>query len=676
MRALKEVVHNVRHFPGVTALSVLTIALTLYISGLFGMFYINIARALSNAGERVQMVVFLHDDAPPEDISSLREELAAWPGVVEVLFTSKEEALARFRDELGDNDYLLDNLDGNPLPSSIEIQFDADHRNTDTLQTLAEEIEGRAAVELVDYAKPWTEKLDRARKIIGLIGILTGVIVLVAAIFLISFSIGLAMKSKEEEMGIAHLIGATDLYISRPYLVEGLLKGLIGGGIAVLLLTMTRKLIVTGLYPVVFFSSAQMVVAVCAGGIIGMIGAAFSVRHFLKTLLLVCLMLCASGVGRLPLYGQSKPKEELGKEIEEGQSELERIRAELQKQETEAEKLKNKEKSVSGEIQNLDRSIDLKTRLVSELGKELKTEEKELGIIVVQLKEAQSELERRKSVLSKRLRMVYERGILSPLEILLDSGSLPRLGLRLEYLGRVLAYDRDLVEKISVLEEEIVSNEQDQEMRVKKISGRRKEVDTEKRSLESTSAKKKQLLSSVRTEKSKREKAIKELKEQQQKLQVLLEKLEQERILAERSGPRGGSFIEKSAGKLPWPVKGNVITKFGTNYNSIYKTRIPSQGIDIQAKLGTTVKAVGTGTIEYADWWQTYGKMIIINHGGGYYTIYTHLNDLYVSIGSEVREGQDIGTVGKTGSLKGPYLHFELRQGKEALDPLKWLRSS
>jgi cell division transport system permease protein len=240
MRIHQEIVHNIRSFPGITVLSILTITLTLYVSGLFGLFYINITGALSRLGERVQMVIFLDDEAPEEEVEGLKEVLKGVEGVVQIEYTSKDEALERFRKELGDNEYLLEDIDGNPLPASIEVRFDENHRNVSTLEALAAEIEEKEYVEMVDYAKPWTEKLDRVRKIVGMVGLLTGLVVVVASILMISFSIGLALKSKEEEMGVAHLVGASDFYISRPFLVEGFIKGLTGGLIALFLLLVTR----------------------------------------------------------------------------------------------------------------------------------------------------------------------------------------------------------------------------------------------------------------------------------------------------------------------------------------------------------------------------------------------------------------------------------------------------
>ncbi|MFQ6104455.1 MAG: permease-like cell division protein FtsX [Candidatus Glassbacteria bacterium] len=673
MRIFKEVFYDIRSFPGITILSVVTIALTLYISGLFGLFYINITGALSKIGERVQMVIFLRDEVPDEEIEELRKELANLEGVTGIEYIAKEDALEKFREELGDNAHLLDDLDVNPLPASIEVRFDEDHRNVEALKQIAENLEGNELIEMVDYAKPWTEKLDRVRRLVGLVGLLTGLVVIIASVLIISFSIGLALKSKEEEMGVSQLIGATDFYISRPYLVEGLIKGLAGGLIALLLLTLTRKLAVAGLYPFSFFSRTQIVAGILAGGIIGTAGAAFSVRSFLRALVLAGLLISLQATTLSPLYASSQDPQKIEEEIEKEQSELERIRNELKENEAEAKRLKSKEKSVLGEIQNIDQKIDLKSKLISKLKKQIQLEEKELQDISRKLKDTSVRLDHTKRILGKRLRLVYEKGILSPLEVVFESSSLPRLGLRIEYLSRILAYDRKLVREISELKEDIAVKENEKEAMLKSIALRKEEVDLEKRSLESASAEKRKLLSSVKKEKSKREKAIAELREREDKLQNLIQKLEEQRLLAERMGERREAPIEKRFGKLPWPVKGKVITKFGTQYNPIYKTRIPSQGIDISARLGTPVKAVEAGKVEYADWWQTFGKMIILNHGGGYYTIYAHLDEIAASTGIDVLRGQQIGTVGKTGSLKGPYLHFELRRGKEALDPLKWL---
>jgi cell division protein FtsX/septal ring factor EnvC (AmiA/AmiB activator) len=675
MRLIKEVFRDVRRFPGVTLLSVITITLTLYISGLFGLLYVNITGALSRIGERIQMVVFVRDEAPHDAVEALRQGLLALDGVREVAYMSKGEALERFRKELGESASLLDDLEENPLPASFEITFREDRRDGTYLQSIASELEAMDTVEMVDYAKPWTEEFDRVRKLIGLVGLVTGIVVVMASVLIISFSIRLALASKQEEMSVIHLVGATDLYLSKPYLLEGFLKGVAGGALALLFLTMTRRLVTTGLYPVSFFTEGQVALGILAGGLIGTAGALLSVRSFLKTLLVAVLLLLPLAGTPPPLHAQAKDTTGVTGDIEQGKSDLEKIRQEIKKNRAEAEKLKSKEASVTGELQHINKEIDLRGKLVSKLGKELTSEEEDLGVIAAELETTQSRLDRREEILKRRLRSVYERGLPGLLEVALSSNALPRLGLRLEYLSRVLAYDRAVVEDISQLKADIEREEREKEAKIQSIEGRKREVDREKRSLESTSQDKKKLLTSVRNEKKKREKMIAELVAQEKSLQALIQRLEEERLLAEKAGRGKAGPIAGLYGKLPWPVRGEVITKFGTNYDPIYKTKIPSQGIDIAAGLGTPVKAVEAGKVEYADWWQAYGKMIIINHGGGYYTLYAHMDDISVAAGIQVARQQVIGKVGNTGSLSNPSLHFELRRGKEALDPLMWLQA-
>lgn len=676
MRLFKEVFRDVRRFPGVTVLSIVTIALTLYISGLFGLLYVNITGALSRIGERVQMVVFLRDEAPLESVNSLRQELLAISGVRDVAYIGKNDALERFRGELGENAALLDDLEENPLPASLEITFDENHRDGSYLQPVASRLEALDIVEMVDYAKPWTEEFDRVRKIVALVGLVTGIVVITASVLIISFNIRLALASKKEEMSVIHLVGATDLYLSKPYLLEGFLSGVTGGILALLFLATTRRLVATGLYPISFFTDAQAATGILAGGLIGAAGALVSVRSFLRALLLAAAVFLLAP-GPVPsLHAQTKDVPEITGDIEKGKSDLEKIRQEIKKNRAEAEKLKSKETSITGEVQHLDKEIDLRGKLVSRLEKDLTREEEELVAITQRLGSTQQRLASRKEILRKRLRSVYERGLPGLLEVILSWDALPRLSLRLEYLSRVLAYDRKIVEDISRLKGDIEREGSEKEAKIRSIAGRKTEVGREKRSLESTSQEKKKLLSSVRNEKKKREKMIAELTQQEKNLQALIQKLEEERLRAEREGRGKAGPIAGLYGKLPWPVRGEVITRFGTNYDPVYKTRIPSQGVDIAAALGAPVKAVEAGKVEYADWWQAYGKMVIVNHGGGYYTVYAHLDDVTVAAGSQVAREQKIGTVGKTGSLLGPALHFELRRGKEALDPLKWLKSA
>ena len=137
------------------------------------------------------------------------------------------------------------------------------------------------------------------------------------------------------------------------------------------------------------------------------------------------------------------------------------------------------------------------------------------------------------------------------------------------------------------------------------------------------------------------------------------------------SGP-GATFVARR-GKLPFPVKGIVTAGFGRVENPYFKTVTIQRGFDIRAAAGAPVSAVAPGRVVHAKWLKGYGNLVILDHGGQYYTLYAHLRALAVEVGQEVTTGTLLGEVGDTGSLQGDGLYFELRHGSTPLDPRPWL---
>jgi septal ring factor EnvC (AmiA/AmiB activator) len=125
--------------------------------------------------------------------------------------------------------------------------------------------------------------------------------------------------------------------------------------------------------------------------------------------------------------------------------------------------------------------------------------------------------------------------------------------------------------------------------------------------------------------------------------------------------------------RLPWPIEGQVLTRFGLQRHPQFGTTIYRRGIEIQAREGESVKAVRDGQVVFADWYKGHGKLVILDHGNGMYTLYGNLSQLDLKQDSRVSKGQVLGLAGETGSLKGAKLYFEIRQNGEALDPLAWL---
>jgi septal ring factor EnvC (AmiA/AmiB activator) len=126
-------------------------------------------------------------------------------------------------------------------------------------------------------------------------------------------------------------------------------------------------------------------------------------------------------------------------------------------------------------------------------------------------------------------------------------------------------------------------------------------------------------------------------------------------------------------GRLPAPVSAPVARGFGKVVDAEFLTAIFRKGIDFAAPAGAPVRAVAPGEVRFAGWFKGYGKMVILDHGEGYFTVCAHLDEIHVAMGDTVAADQPLGTVGDTGTLGGPLLYFEIRHGSEPQDPSRWL---
>jgi len=177
------------------------------------------------------------------------------------------------------------------------------------------------------------------------------------------------------------------------------------------------------------------------------------------------------------------------------------------------------------------------------------------------------------------------------------------------------------------------------------------------------------LLASLRSERALHERRIQELGQAQRRLTDELD-----RIAEDAPAPKGGGFA-KLRGQLLWPVEDAVVeVLFGKMLNARFKTVVAQNGLDLRAPHGAEVMAVAAGRVIYADWFRTYGNLVIVDHGGGYHTLYGHLDTIDLPVGATLEAGDLIGLLGDSGSLKGSYLYFELRENGKPVDPLRWFR--
>jgi septal ring factor EnvC (AmiA/AmiB activator) len=140
-----------------------------------------------------------------------------------------------------------------------------------------------------------------------------------------------------------------------------------------------------------------------------------------------------------------------------------------------------------------------------------------------------------------------------------------------------------------------------------------------------------------------------------------------------RAGLTGPGGFAARRGKLPLPAPGPVAVGFGRVVNPKFNTVTVQNGIDVEAPAGAPVRAVAPGRVVHAGWFKGYGNLVIVDHGEGYHTLVAHLATMQTAMGEEVEAGAVLGTVGDSGSLKGPYLYFEIREKGRPVDPRPWL---
>jgi len=284
MRSLtvREALLTFRRAPLLSALSVTTIAFSLFVVGLFGLVAINLKDALRAVAERVEVVAYVLPGTPIETVTLALKDIEAFPEVASATYVSEDEALARARAELVEFRDVLEDLERNPLPASIEVRLKPRFRDAEHVDQVADRLKGFAFVDDVRFGRDWVEKLDRLRQIAGAVGLVVGAAFAAVAIIIISTTIRMAVLQRGREIAIMRLVGATDGFIRRPFLLQGAIKGVLGGVFAIGLSYGAYVMINRWLLHVAFFSEPQALAIVGFGALIGLIGSSTSVGRHLR----------------------------------------------------------------------------------------------------------------------------------------------------------------------------------------------------------------------------------------------------------------------------------------------------------------------------------------------------------------------------------------------------------
>jgi murein hydrolase activator len=366
-----------------------------------------------------------------------------------------------------------------------------------------------------------------------------------------------------------------------------------------------------------------------------------------------------------------------GAEIEAQKKELESLRQELEKRRVISQQLKGRERNILGDLRDTEKNLQLTLRYLAALERRRRAVAGDLGQTTSELGRTAIQLEADRRRLAWRLREIYKRGRSRDIEYILSARSFGDLVTRTYYLARVAREDHQQLLLTQARRVEVQDTKTRLESRKRELDRLASETEREKRALAQLTAQRRNLLRQVRSDAKSNEQAQAEIKRASKRIQGLIDMLEKRRLAAERGAPGEmplfGDFA-KNKGRLAWPVTGKVATGFGNVTNPRFGTTTFNSGIDIAAPFGTPIKAVAQGRMDYVNWLEGFGKCAILNHGGGFYTLYAHASEISVPVGKDVAAGEVIGRVGDTGSTIGTALHFEIRRGKQALNPIEWLR--
>jgi septal ring factor EnvC (AmiA/AmiB activator) len=370
-------------------------------------------------------------------------------------------------------------------------------------------------------------------------------------------------------------------------------------------------------------------------------------------------------------YSQTDKISDLETVIENRKKELEDIQTQIDDKQNKLASLESLEKNYNEQLYAIEEQLTLNNRLRTKLKKQIVDINSYAAELEVRLKINVEELERREEILLERLVWIYKRSRVSPLLSALSADDLLTGARRLYLFSLLNNYDRRMVEDIEELSSKIVAEQNDLKVKRSSLGPLQQKYEQQGVEIDNNRKKHKRLLKEVREERDTEVQAIHQLEGDQERLANILDVLLQNKASLDKEAAE--AFL-KLKGKLVWPVQGKILRQFGRIKDEKYNTAIINPGIDIKASSGDNVCAASSGNVAYISWLRGYGTFIILEHGGGYYSLYSHLDDICVETDQYVLAGEILGTVGETGSLSGPMLHFELRSGKEQLDPVPWLR--
>ena len=359
---------------------------------------------------------------------------------------------------------------------------------------------------------------------------------------------------------------------------------------------------------------------------------------------------------------------------------INKMKKEIEELSSKLRKANINETTTSKRITNLDEEIALVNKLIQSLKKEETSNRNKVNVLKDRIDTKEDELELLRTRYEQRIINTYQKGRVSDLEKVLSSTSWRQAVYRTQYLKIISSIEQKMTKDIENILLAINKDKLKLESLLRQSISLKRDKQKQMTSLRKMRIKREKELNRIRQDKSALANYMQEKSAGVKQLESIIKKVledkarfeREERIRQQQQALKTKEF-NLLKGQLPWPTEGRVISKFGKQWNSRLKTTTDNPGIDIKGQPGSPIRSTMSGVVTTITYIRGYGTTVIIDHGGGFYTVYSHVTNIQTQVDSEVRSGDVIAYMGDSGSVNGSKLHFEVWGKGQKLDPEKWL---
>jgi septal ring factor EnvC (AmiA/AmiB activator) len=374
---------------------------------------------------------------------------------------------------------------------------------------------------------------------------------------------------------------------------------------------------------------------------------------------------------------------------ENPKDELSGVKREIKAKKQLITKTRKVEAVISTELLEINRNLEQKESDLGRLDRDLRGVESSLERTGREIARVTDEANRKRQEIERRLSSLYKAGELGALRMFFSAESFPHMAENIRYMRSILDNDKRIFMEYNQKIEELKKLKIDLERDALKKERIKDGIAQKKLEIEQEKSKKASYLVKVRQDRKSYEASLKELQVNASRLQSMIERLDalSRRKLSSRHEKPGSKLkpladlppvpdrgFASQKGRMSLPVRGEILESFGKHKHPEFNSYTFSKGLSIAASAGADIKAVYEGTVIFADYFKGFGNMVIVDHGGGYFSLYAHASRIAKKVGAEVARHETIANVGDVDSTKGSILYFEIRHQGKPVDPAAWVR--